>query len=214
MESETTQKIYEVKGKKGIFVRWMDKGPDNYCIWHEFQDPETKIPFHTVDWTAYKEMSEEDIELYLELGCPNRGTLKLRGPLRREDLEKLKKRIEPNSKVSENQKPMDTNEENKIEEKINVNANQDPITGETGSHPTGSGLGAAAGATAGVMVGTVIAGPVGAMVGATIGGVVAGTAGAIAGHEIAEKVNPSVPNVASEEILENETDNKVKMPPL
>ena len=66
--------------------------------------------------------------------------------------------------------------------------NEDPITGEPGAHPVGSGLGAAAGgAVAGAAAGA-IGGPVGAAVGAAVGGV----AGGLAGKAIAEKIDPTV----------------------
>ena len=66
--------------------------------------------------------------------------------------------------------------------------NPDPITGEPGAHPVGTGLGAlAGGAAAGAAVGTV-AGPVGTAVGAVIGAVVGG----LAGKAVAESVDPTV----------------------
>lgn len=63
----------------------------------------------------------------------------------------------------------------------------DPITGEPGAHPLGTGLGAAAGGmAAGAAVGTV-AGPVGTVIGAAVGAVVGG----LAGKGIAEAIDPS-----------------------
>jgi hypothetical protein len=67
-------------------------------------------------------------------------------------------------------------------------SNEDPITGEPGSHPMGTGLGAAlGGALAGAVTGT-LAGPIGTVVGTVAGGV----AGAYAGRAIAENVDPTV----------------------
>ena len=67
-------------------------------------------------------------------------------------------------------------------------ANRDPITGEPGAHPVGTGLGAAAGGiAAGAAVGTV-AGPIGTAVGAAVGAVVGGLAGKAAG----EAIDPTV----------------------
>ncbi|HET9340942.1 MAG TPA: hypothetical protein VFQ55_18210 [Casimicrobiaceae bacterium] len=66
-------------------------------------------------------------------------------------------------------------------------ANLDPITGAPGSHPVGTGLGAAGGAAAGAAVGAA-AGPVGAVVGAVVGGV----AGGLAGKGVAEMIDPTV----------------------
>ena len=66
-------------------------------------------------------------------------------------------------------------------------ANRDVITGEPGSHPVGTGVGAAGGAVAGATVGAAVGGPVGAVVGGAIGAV----AGGAAGHGAAEVVNPT-----------------------
>ena len=67
------------------------------------------------------------------------------------------------------------------------NKNPDPITGESGSHPVGTGLGTTGGGVAGAAIGGVIGGPVGAAIGAVVGGI----AGAAGGHGIAEAVNPT-----------------------
>lgn len=67
------------------------------------------------------------------------------------------------------------------------NANPDPLTGEPGAHPVGTGMGAVAGGTVGAVIGGVVAGPLGAMVGAAIGGV----GGGLAGKGIGESVNPT-----------------------
>ena len=65
--------------------------------------------------------------------------------------------------------------------------NEDPISGEPGAHPVGSGLGAAlGGAAAGAAAGTV-AGPLGTIVGTIAGGIVGG----LAGKAIAESVDPT-----------------------
>lgn len=66
--------------------------------------------------------------------------------------------------------------------------NEDPLTGEAGAHPLGTGLGAAiGGATAGAAAGT-IAGPVGTLVGTIVGGI----AGAYAGKAVAENIDPTI----------------------
>jgi hypothetical protein len=67
-------------------------------------------------------------------------------------------------------------------------ANRDPLTGEPGSHPVGTGAGALGGAAAGAAAGTAAGGPVGTIV----GGIVGAVAGAAAGHAMAEAVNPTV----------------------
>ena len=74
----------------------------------------------------------------------------------------------------------------KTTDEIDVNA--DPITGEPGSHPVGTGLGAAGGAAAGAAVGGAVGGPAGAVVGGAAGAV----AGGLAGKGAAEVVNPTV----------------------
>jgi hypothetical protein len=65
-------------------------------------------------------------------------------------------------------------------------ANLDPITGEKGSHPIGTAMGATSAGIIGTGIGSV-AGPLGALAGAVIGASVGG----IAGHEAAEYVNPT-----------------------
>ena len=67
------------------------------------------------------------------------------------------------------------------------NENRDPITGEPGAHPVGTGVGAAlVGAAAAAATGTV-AGPVGTVVGAAIGAVLGG----LAGKGVAESIDPT-----------------------
>ena len=57
--------------------------------------------------------------------------------------------------------------------------NADPITGEPGAHPVGTGVGAAGGAITG------------AALGATVGTVVGGIAAAYGAHGVAEAMNPT-----------------------
>jgi hypothetical protein len=66
--------------------------------------------------------------------------------------------------------------------------NEDPITGEPGSHPLGAGLGAAAGGAAAGAAAGAVAGPVGTVAGTIIGGI----AGGFAGKGIAEQIDPTV----------------------
>ena len=65
-------------------------------------------------------------------------------------------------------------------------SNRDPITGEPGSHPVGTGLGAAGAGAAGAAIGAA-AGPVGAVIGAAVGAV----AGGLIGKGVAEVVDPT-----------------------
>ena len=64
--------------------------------------------------------------------------------------------------------------------------NRDPITGEPGSHPVGTGVGGAGGAVLGAALGAPF-GPIGALIGGAIGAV----AGGAAGHEVGERVDPT-----------------------
>lgn len=61
--------------------------------------------------------------------------------------------------------------------------NADPITGEAGAHPIGTGLGATGGAVTGAAIGSV-GGPLGALVGGAVGAVVGGLAGKAAGEAV------------------------------
>ncbi len=66
-------------------------------------------------------------------------------------------------------------------------ANRDPITGEPGAHPVGTGVGAALGGAATGAAAGMAAGPVGAAVGAVAGAVVGG----LAGKAVAENIDPT-----------------------
>ncbi len=68
-----------------------------------------------------------------------------------------------------------------------TDSNPDLITGEPGSHPIGTGVGAASAGAAGAAIGA-MAGPVGMVVGAAIGAV----AGGLAGKGVAESIDPTV----------------------
>lgn len=67
-------------------------------------------------------------------------------------------------------------------------ANRDPISGQPGAHPVGTGIGAAGIGAVGAVVGGVIGGPVGAVVGSAVGAV----AGGLVGKSAAESVDPTV----------------------
>ncbi len=71
-----------------------------------------------------------------------------------------------------------------------TDANRDPITGEPGSHPVGTGIGAAGAGAAGAAIGGAVGGPIGAGVGAVVGAVAGGYAGKAAG----EAIDPTVEN--------------------
>lgn len=66
--------------------------------------------------------------------------------------------------------------------------NEDPLSGEPGAHPVGTGVGAVlGGAAAGAAVG-MVAGPIGTLVGTAVGAV----AGGLAGKSVAENFDPTV----------------------
>lgn len=88
--------------------------------------------------------------------------------------------------------------------KDNRDGNRDPLSGEKGAHPVGTGLGAAAGgalagaaagvagaAIEGAVAGTVVGGPVGTAVGAGIGIVAGAIGGGLAGKALAENIDPT-----------------------
>ncbi|HVE72234.1 MAG TPA: hypothetical protein VNI54_12765 [Thermoanaerobaculia bacterium] len=64
--------------------------------------------------------------------------------------------------------------------------NRDPITGEPGSHPVGTGVGSAGAAAVGAALGAPF-GPIGMLVGGAIGAV----AGGAAGHAVGERIDPT-----------------------
>ena len=80
-----------------------------------------------------------------------------------------------------------TDEKTKKTERA-AGANSDPITGEPGSHPVGTGVGSAGGAAAGAAVGVTVGGPIGAV----IGGIAGAVAGGAAGHIAGEALDPTV----------------------
>ncbi len=69
----------------------------------------------------------------------------------------------------------------------------DPITGAPGSHPIGTGVGAAAAGAAGLAVGSIVPG-VGTILGGTIGAAIGAIAGGLAGKGLAEAIDPSTEN--------------------
>ena len=79
--------------------------------------------------------------------------------------------------------------------------NEDPITGAPGSHPVGTGIGAAGAGAAATAVGAAVGGPVGAAVGAVVGAV----AGGLAGKGVAEKIDPTVEDAYWRDAHRNES---------
>lgn len=68
--------------------------------------------------------------------------------------------------------------------------NRDPISGEKGAHPVGTGIGAALGGAAGI-AGTVAAGTVLGPAGVLVGTAIGALAGGLVGKGAAEVVNPT-----------------------
>jgi hypothetical protein len=64
--------------------------------------------------------------------------------------------------------------------------NRDPITGNAGSHPIGTGVGTTGGAVAGAAIGS-LGGPGGTALGGIVGAII----GAAAGHAVGEAFNPT-----------------------
>lgn len=76
---------------------------------------------------------------------------------------------------------------NRVDADVDRDANPDPITGQPGAHPVGTGVGAAAAGVIGTALGA-LAGPVGGVVGAVAGSVVGG----LVGKSTAEAFDPTV----------------------
>ena len=72
--------------------------------------------------------------------------------------------------------------------------NADPITGEPGAHPVGTGAGALTFGAVGMAIGSVVGGPIGAPIGAAVAGLVGAVGGGYAGKGVAEAVNPTDEN--------------------
>ncbi|WP_131669282.1 glycine zipper domain-containing protein [Psychrobacter pygoscelis] len=81
---------------------------------------------------------------------------------------------------------IDRDEVKHMSDEAKEDLNADPITGEPGSHPVGTGVGGVGGAAAGAAIGS-IAGPLGTLIGGAIGAVVGGAAG----HASAEAIDPT-----------------------
>jgi hypothetical protein len=99
-------------------------------------------------------------------------------------MEKTKERkvVDRTNTINENDRLQRT------EETIKELRNEDPISGESGAHPVGTGIGAALGGAAAGAAAGLAAGPVGLVVGAVVGGV----AGGLGGKAVAEEIDPTV----------------------
>ncbi len=88
----------------------------------------------------------------------------------------------PNNPLTEN-RAVDRDQPDFVE----ADANRDPLSGEPGAHPVGTGIGAAAAGVIGTAVGA-IGGPIGAVAGAAVGSFIGG----LIGKSAAEAANPTV----------------------
>lgn len=78
------------KGKPiELLTEIVEQDDDVTKLGHYIVCKETKKKLHTIDWSPYNDMSIEDLDLYIKLGCPKRISY---GPLNTEDLEYLRKR--------------------------------------------------------------------------------------------------------------------------
>lgn len=77
---------------------------------------------------------------------------------------------------------------NDIDPKSNPERNPDPVTGEPGSHPVGTGVGATGAGIIGTAVGVAVGGPIGGAIGAVVGS----AAGGLLGKSVAETLDPTV----------------------
>ena len=93
--------------------------------------------------------------------------------------ERNNQKLDPNHDPADNLVP---------EHKPNADSNPDPITGEHGARPVGTGVGAASAGAVGTAVGVIVGGPIGGAVGAVVGSV----AGGLLGKGVAETLDPTV----------------------
>lgn len=83
---------------------------------------------------------------------------------------------------------VDTDYRNSPSYEPDPDSNPDPITGEQGARPVGTGIGAAGAGAVGTAVGVIVGGPIGGAVGAVVGSV----AGGLLGKGVAETLDPTV----------------------
>jgi len=96
IKGESNMKHY-YKGKEVIVEsELIEYDEDVIKTAHKLIDKETGKLIEYIDWSSYDEMSEEDIKLYLELGCPKRSRF---GPLNSEDLQEMKKKEQLKSEL-------------------------------------------------------------------------------------------------------------------
>jgi hypothetical protein len=84
-------------GKKiNLLVEIIEQDEDVTKMIHSIIDAQTKKVLKTIDWSPYSEITRKELELYIELGCPNRIGF---CPLNGEDLQKIKDFKEKTAKI-------------------------------------------------------------------------------------------------------------------
>ncbi len=71
---------------------------------------------------------------------------------------------------------------------VDPDSNPDPMTGETGARPVGTGIGAAGAGTIGTAAGAILGGPIGGVIGAAVGSI----AGGLLGKGVSETLDPTI----------------------
>src|SRR6188768_4530763 len=89
-------------------------------------------------------------------------------------------------------------------QKDDFDMNRDPISGEPGAHPIGTGIGAASGAAAGAATGAAIGMP-GGPVGMAVAGAIGAVVGGLGGKAASEALNPTGEEQYWRAHYENET---------
>lgn len=71
---------------------------------------------------------------------------------------------------------------------VEPDSNPDPMTGETGARPVGTGIGAVGAGTIGTAAGAILGGPIGGVIGAAVGSI----AGGLLGKGVSETLDPTL----------------------
>jgi hypothetical protein len=82
-----------MKYKGYTYFQELDYEPDNIKIFHEVKTPDGRVL--SMDWSSYSTPTQNDFELYIDLGLPDRmhpslGKRQVYSPLNRDALFKIK----------------------------------------------------------------------------------------------------------------------------
>lgn len=83
-------KIFYLNGRALKYQIEEDIEEDCRKMDHELVDAHTGECVKSIDWSPYSCPSAQDIEMYLELGCPRREEIPTIGPINRKNLTDLK----------------------------------------------------------------------------------------------------------------------------